>query len=226
MLQDRHTDAILCTFEFLPEELIKIYDIIKTPFLSVGINDTRGDVYILEENAAFHAVKYLIELGHTKIGGIFPNFPERREFITGRYDGFIRALDTYHIPVEQKYIYRDVMELADAAKSLSVRMDKQDYPTAFFCYSDEVAIGAMLYLAQEGFRIPQDISLMGFDAIPLSDMINPRLKTVDYEIEDMCKRIVENMICLAEGKKYQEPQNYKEYSLKIRESCCPPAESL
>ena len=225
MLQARHVDAILYSFEFFPDEIEKVREKIKIPILGVGFGRERGDSYLVEEYAACTAVKYLIELGHTKIGGIFPCISKRAEYISGRYDGYRRALNFYGIPINENYICFDVTGMSDVGEKLEKTIKKDDYPTAFFCYSDEVAVGAMLHLAQKGFRIPEDISLVGFDGIALGDRIKPRLTTVMRSTEACCRYEVAKIIAMIEGKEFHPSEDMSESGncrLVIRESCCPP----
>ena len=94
----------------------------------------------------------------------------------------------------KKYICDDVANMADAVQKIRFIAKKDDYPTAIFCYSDEVAIGTMLYLAQISLRVPDDISIIGFDGIPVGNVITPRLTTIVQPIDLMAKVLVARAI--------------------------------
>ena len=112
--------------------------------------------------------------------------------------------------------------MADAVQKIRFIAKKDDYPTAIFCYSDEVAIGTMLYLAQISLRVPDDISIIGFDGIPVGNVITPRLTTIVQPIDLMAKVLVEQMICVAEQKPFtisDATLDKLKSHLEIRESC-------
>ena len=80
----------------------------------------------------------------------------------------------------------------------------------------------MLYLAQIGLRVPNDISIIGFDGIPIGNVITPRLTTIVQPIELMSKILVEQMICVAEQKPFtisDATLDKLKAHLEIRESC-------
>ena len=222
MLQTKKVDVVVCTFDLTEQEKQKIRDRINIPIVGAGIAEKANGTFEGDKDAVFKAVEYLIKLGHTKIGGVFPKNENRKGFIEGRQAGFMGALETYNIPVMKKYICDDVANMADAVQKIRFIAKKDDYPTAIFCYSDEVAIGTMLYLAQISLRVPDDISIIGFDGIPVGNVITPRLTTIVQPIDLMAKVLVEQMICVAEQKPFtisDATLDKLKSHLEIRESC-------
>lgn len=136
--------------------------------------------------AAYSSAKFLIKNGHKKIG-VIGSFVDSGISKT-RYDGFRKALKAAKIPfdfdtsyVVSKYSYEGG---AEACEEL---MKKNPDLTAIFTMSDAMAIGAIRKLSDMGKRVPEDVSVIGFDGIALGDYLCPRLTTI-RQLED---RLVE-----------------------------------
>ncbi|MCX7956969.1 MAG: LacI family transcriptional regulator [Endomicrobia bacterium] len=144
--------------------------------------------------AAYSATKYLIECGHKKIG--FIAGPD--EYVTAkeRYRGFLEALRSNNIYVNKDYISNGNLEYIGGYTSI-VKMIKKikrkNFPTAIFCANDFTAIGAKDALEKNGFIIPDDVSLIGFDNIELTQQIVPALTTLDVPKEELGRLAVKRL---------------------------------
>ena len=114
------------------------------------------------------------------IGGIFAEDERRTGFVGARKRGFQMALKKYGIPYIDDIVLDDVSTMKEANKRVGAIMHSAYKPTAIVCYSDETAIGAMMYLMQHGIKIPEDISVIGLDGIPFGDCMMPRLTTMHF----------------------------------------------
>ena len=132
---------------------------------------------------AYHATEYLIQLGHKRIG-----------FITGsmdlgaaidRLDGYKSALRVHHIPEDQCLIYEGSFFQTDGYAGGSALLNLKDRPTAIFASNDVMAMGAMDAIRSCGLRVPEDVSILGFDDIPQAEMVRPALTTVRQPLEQM-----------------------------------------
>lgn len=226
-MQAQKMEALMCTFDLTDQERLRCTACIDIPFLQAGKFPGLEDSFDINESAAFEAVSYLIGLGHTRIGAVLPStMPGRRDLVTARRNGYLRALRTFGCQVCEDYILNDILSMQDATERIKYLVCRSDCPTAIFFFSDETAIGAMFYLAQHGFRIPQDISIVGFDGLVMGGMLAPRLTTVVQPIELMAKKSVEWMIAQVQKSPPFQPDDEDsqemKYRLLIRESCCPP----
>lgn len=226
-MQAQKMEALMCTFDLTEQERLRCTTCIDIPFFQAGKFPGQDDTFDINESAAFEAVSYLIGLGHTKIGAVLPStMPGRRDLVTARRSGYLRALRTFGCPVCENYILNDILSMQDATERIKYLVCRRDCPTAIFFFSDETAIGAMFYLAQHGFRIPQDISIVGFDGLAMGGMLAPRLTTVVQPIDRMAQKSVEWMISQVQKNPPFPQDNGEEqemhYHLLIRESCCPP----
>jgi LacI family transcriptional regulator len=141
---------------------------------------------------AYHATEYLIKLGHTRIG-----------FITGsmdlgaaidRLDGYRSALRVHHISEDSQLIYQGSFFQPDGYAGGSALLALSDPPTAIFASNDVMAMGAMDAIRSRGLRVPQDVSILGFDDIPQAAMVRPALTTVRQPLEQMGRLATQMLI--------------------------------
>lgn len=126
--------------------------------------------------ASQEAVEYLIRLGHRNIGML--NGQKKADVSGERYSGYVAALLNAKIPLRLDYMrYGDFME--DSAFIQSKKLLKE-HPeiTALFCASDIMAIGAIRALEEMGLRVPEDVSVLGFDDIPIAKYVYKGITTV------------------------------------------------
>lgn len=141
---------------------------------------------------AYNATEYLIKQGHTRIG-----------FITGsmdlgaaldRLEGYKSALQVHHIPEDSQLIYEGTFFQPDGYAGGSALLDLKDPPTAIFACNDVMAMGAMDAIRERALRIPEDVSIVGFDDIPQSAMVRPALTTVRQPLEQMGRLATQMLI--------------------------------
>jgi LacI family transcriptional regulator len=141
---------------------------------------------------AYHATEYLIKLGHTRIG-----------FITGsmdlgaaidRLDGYRSALRVHHLSEDSQLIYQGSFFQPDGYAGGSALLALSDPPTAIFASNDVMAMGAMDAIRSRGLRVPQDVSILGFDDIPQAAMVRPALTTVRQPLEQMGRLATQMLI--------------------------------
>jgi len=122
------------------------------------------------------AVRHLHELGHRKIAHVIG--PEDNVLSHARRQGALEAFSQLGLPMEPRWMIRGdfSLECGRAAARRILAMD--DRPTAVCCSSDQVAFGLVSTLTSEGVKVPEDISVVGFDDIELSEYYVPALTTV------------------------------------------------
>jgi LacI family transcriptional regulator, repressor for deo operon, udp, cdd, tsx, nupC, and nupG len=133
-------------------------------------------VHIDNLTAAFNAVNYLHELGHQRIGCIAG--PEEMPLCHYRLQGYVQALRRSGITVDPHYIARGDFTYEAGANALEQLLELPEPPTAVFCHSDIMALGALSLAKRRGLKIPEDLSIIGFDNISLSEFCDPPLTTV------------------------------------------------
>ncbi len=129
------------------------------------------------------AGQHLISLGHTRIGCIAR--PVDLSHAQDRINGCLTALQEAGLPHKKSWIARGGYTMENGRKAMETLLGLEDPPTAVFCYNDMMAIGALKAAREMGFRVPEDISVVGFDDIAEASFTSPALTTINQAKFDM-----------------------------------------
>jgi len=133
--------------------------------------------------AARVATEHLLDLGHRVIG-LVTNAPFDYTSARERRDGYLRALADAGIAADETLIVQANFDAASGRHAMARLLERRDL-TAVFVASDVVAFGAMAAIREAGLRVPDDISLVGFDDIPLAAYFDPPLTTIRLPAHDL-----------------------------------------
>ncbi len=147
-------------------------------------NQLMPSVDIHHEEAAFDAVKQLIDHGHRKIGMIGVSLQDPSHGFA-RFQGYKRALDQSGIPFRDDYVRVGHNRYESGIEMMQYFLQLSDQPTAIFSASDEMAIGAIHAIQDHGLRVPEQISVMSIDNLRMSEMVRPQLSTVAQPMYDI-----------------------------------------
>ena len=139
-------------------------------------------------SAEYKMTEYLIGLGHKKIA--YVGSIDATTSIMDRYLGYRRALHHYNIPYREDYLIED----RGADRLFKELVLPEDMPTAFVCNNDEIACILIEKLEKMGYRVPEDISVTGFDNYPFIRRNASGLTTVDVDIAMMASEGVELLL--------------------------------
>lgn len=154
-------------------------------------------VHVDNTTASYEAVTYLIQNGHRQIAMILSNTGETiRE---DRFQGYKNALADAGISINEKWVAESELSVEGGSRAMKEILRHDPKPTAVFCSTDSMAIGALTYLTDRGYKVPEDISVFGFDGIALSKLIRPRLSTVEYSAIEIGMTATRNLIKLCKG---------------------------
>jgi len=147
--------------------------------------DIESAPYITTNNfqGGYIATEHLIKLGHKRIGAI--NRPVELGHSKDRILGYKAALCDFGIPVDESLIVCGGYNIKNGYEALKTFLSLNHPPTAIFAYNDIQAIGAIRAAYQSGIRIPQDLSIVGFDDIPEASFTCPALTTISQAKYDM-----------------------------------------
>jgi LacI family transcriptional regulator len=123
------------------------------------------------------AAEHLISLGHTRIAvisGPLSSFPGRQ-----RHEAFLQILSDHGQPAGPEHVCLSDFRVEGGYTSMACLLDKPVPPTAVFCANNLMTIGALQLLRERGVAIPEAVSLVGFDDIDLSELLNPPLTVID-----------------------------------------------
>ena len=194
------TDGIVCVGKFSNAEIGMFKKLIDNlVFLDMPIDDKDATTITLDfEKAVNDAMTHLYELGHRKIGFLGGQeyledgtlFPDERPKL---FKNYCKRHD-----LEYKNYMVDGEFLVESGYNMMKELiNKGSLPTAIFAASDPIAIGAMKALQDNGYRIPEDISIIGFDNSNVTSYTNPPLTTMDAPVYAMGlygASIVHNMV--------------------------------
>lgn len=178
-----------------------------------------SSIYIDDKESAFKATDYLCKLGHKRIA-IITSGSGKKSIGQDRLEGYIKALEQNQIPVDVALIKR-VKDSSDIHSSYQITKElmKENVEfTAVFAVTDIFALGVIRALSDEGIRIPEDVSVLGFDGIKLGDYTVPRLTTIQQPVDEMVEASVNMIIEMIEHGKPGEDK-YFDTHLKVGESC-------
>lgn len=182
---------VLCA-DFEAEEMKKLYKSdIPVIVIDYGYeelcNVTSNNLQGLDK-----AVKYFKSLGHKKIGQIYGG----QYLYIGRQRKlfFEQSMKKHELEIVEEYMTSgEFFSKEDGYNGMKTLLKLEDPPTAIFCASDMIAIGAMQAIHETGLKVPDDISIIGFDGIDIGQLITPRLTTIRQDSNKM-GRIAANHI--------------------------------
>lgn len=140
-------------------------------------------VEIDNEKAAYDAVRVLIELGHNSIACI--TGPLNTRIAQQRLEGYKRALLENNLPIKDELIVEGTFKLDSGFRGVNILLERDINFTAIFACNDLMAVGAIKALKKRGLSVPENVSVIGFDGIPLCEYIEPALTTVAQPIYEM-----------------------------------------
>lgn len=158
-----------------------------------------SSVCISDEQAAKTAVEYLINSGHRKIGVLGGEMIHSTP-AKARYEGCIAAFEEYGIVYDpDNYYESDYFTMEGGYHAMQRLLKKADDFTAVFAMSDVTAMGAIRAICEAGKRVPEDISVIGFDGIETGQYIVPRLTTIKQPDEQIAERVVDILLSQIDG---------------------------
>lgn len=178
-------------------------------------------VGIDNRTAALKAVQFLIDLGHRRIA--FVTGPMTSNLSTDRLAGYREALQTARIRGDEHFIVNGdfTAESGTAAAKQLLALTRR--PTAIFCSNDEMAIGVIKVLRVQGVQVPTQMSVVGFDDIPLARYFDPALTTILQPKVDIGRRAMTVLAEILAGKKQLTTDHILPFQLVVRDSTARPA---
>jgi DNA-binding LacI/PurR family transcriptional regulator len=160
------------------------------PHYSLHADDYQGAQQVAE---------HLLALGHRNIGIVSA---DPRPFgFEERLRGFRQILAYHKIPFDERLMVYGDMTIESGYKIAPKLLQRENRPTAIFALNDRMALGIMQWAQKQGWNIPQDLSIVGFDDIPAASMTTPQLTTIRQPAIDMGREAVKMLFQLLEGGK-------------------------
>lgn len=169
---------------------------------------------------AYAATRHLAELGHQRIAVI--SGPRNLFSSRARMDGYRSAIEEAGLPVDPELMRWGDFHVEAAFKHATAMLSMEDRPTAIFAGSDLQAMGVLEAARLLHLQVPAQLSLVGFDDIPLSRWMSPPLTTVRQPLAEMAGTAVRFVLSHWEGVGKQDRSVELATSLVVRESTAPP----
>lgn len=222
LLADRRCDAIILYTRFMSESaLMTLLDSLPVPVMIINRDLPQARercVFFEQQLAAFKVVDYLIRQGHRDIACI--TGPIDTPTALARLAGYRQALEHHHIDLLDALVTYGDSSVPGGYHSCNALLQTGAPFSALFASNDDMAIGAMKALNQAGKRLPQDVSLFGFDDEPSAAYLQPALSTVYLPIDAMIEAAITQAFRLINGESVQ-PLTPFTGELKLRESVVP-----
>jgi LacI family transcriptional regulator len=163
-------------------------------------------------SSAYDATRYLISLGHQRIGHILG--PAGYLCTNERYEGYCRALREAGLEPDSRLIWQG--DFAPGGGQICAHqifsLPPAERPSALFTANDQTAFGVMEIAEQYGVRVPGDLALMGFDDMPISAFTTPGLTTIRQPHREMGELACELLLSLIDPKNYPFQQHEETFS--------------
>ena len=200
-LQRRRVDGIIVTSSRVGALQRARLEALQVPVALLNQDTAGSDLYNLtidNEYSAYLAVTHLLELGHRRIA--FVHGMNRLYSSNRRLAGYQKALENYGIELDETLIVHPTGG-DDYERGHQVwPVVWAQRPTAVFCYNDLIAIGMMVACKAQGIRIPEQISIVGFDNIEACEYTTPQLTTIHQPRRRLGRRVMQMVLDLIDNK--------------------------
>jgi LacI family transcriptional regulator len=204
-----------CATVSLPIVTIDCYGTIALDLPSVSSNNFAG---------GYSAAQHLLTLGHSRIGLI--RGADNASFSRERAFGFLAALSEHDLTVPEGLLIEAGFDYEGGLRAGRTMLDRADRPTAIAANCDSVAIGVIEAARQLGLRVPQDVSVVGFDDTKLAMWSTPQLTTVNQPLGDIARVALRMMSRLLDGQEPDSPHVQLATKLVLRDSTARPTDGL
>jgi LacI family repressor for deo operon, udp, cdd, tsx, nupC, and nupG len=171
--------------------LVASYDDVPDPRLNSVVTDNL--------DAAARAVAHLADFGHRAIGHVNVRNESDLSQPHQRFSGFIREMRRRQLPIRDEWMVPGDYSMSGGRRAAEQFLAMKERPTAIFTANDEMAIGLIAGLRQQGVECPRDISVIGFDDITVSQNYAPALTTMRQPREELGRVATEMLINILEG---------------------------
>ncbi len=171
-------------------------------------------------DAAVRQVTYLLDIGHRRFG-IIPGITQDNDRAYDRLHGVLHTLSNSGLSVPDDMLIECPYDIATSRQVTKKFMTMTEPPTAIVCGNDVLAYGALLECQAGGHKVPIEISIVGFDDLPLSSHMQPPLTTMHVPSEEMGQKAADYLLACLNGEAVPEHTEI-EVNLILRGTTAPP----
>lgn len=222
LVRTRKVDGLLIASPLINDPEVKVLHDEGTPIVLNGAADFDDIPSVDVDNiqGAYMAVRHLTEQGHRRIGHI-SNAAFSYTSARDRLTGYQQALDEAGIAYDAQLVHPGAFTDSSSYAPMTTLLDLPDPPTAVFIGSDLVALGAVQAIHHRGLSIPGDISVIGFDDLPIGKYLQPPLTTIHLPAYDLGQKLGEKILASIQGEAFPTLRTLLPTELVVRESTRP-----
>lgn len=169
-----------------------------------------------EKKGAYDAGIYLVENGHNNIGII--EGKKGFKSTIDRKNGFLKAMVENKIQINEEYMVSGEYNIQSGYEAMKKLLELSKIPTAVFCSNDDMAVGAMRAIIETGRRVPEDISIIGFDDSEYCNYVTPALTTIRKPVREVSIKGALKLLDLIEKRNFNGDKVYINTELVVRQS--------
>ena len=172
----------------------------KTPWVTMDhdISGLQTDSVLIDyQLGGYLATHHLLDLGHQRIGCI--TGPTQFSSSSERLEGYLKALKEANLPIDPALIVPGDFRIRGGETAMLELLNLERPPSAVFAFNDLMAIGAMQGARIRGLQVPDDVSIVGFDDIPLAEALYPTLTTIAQPISAIARVVMEILLGQVKG---------------------------
>ncbi|MGL5335087.1 MAG: substrate-binding domain-containing protein [Enterovibrio sp.] len=222
-LLQKRVDGLLLMCSCLEEERWDVFD--RYPDIPIVVMDWGPVLFSsdkIQDNSlqgGYMAAKYLIDCGHKDIGCITGPLDHHQAQM--RYAGYKRALQQACLPIDPNWIIESDFECAGGYNAFIKLYQRGKLPSALFVSNDMMAMGALQAASQKGLRVPDDLSLIGYDDVHIANFMMPALTTIHQPKYRLGKAAVDTLLYRLENPNTPAQIVQLEPTLVVRSSVAP-----
>jgi LacI family transcriptional regulator len=223
VFKEKRVEGIILTCSDIRHEYIQRLKHSKLPFVllyNTPFDKELNFVTIDNYKAAYEIVEHLVQLGHRRLGMIAGSFDMSDRSLV-RSQAFKACLKENGISFQQQYLIETDLTFEGGRSAMQTLLEITPPLTGIFCSNDFIGMGAIKTIRGKGFRIPEDISIVGFDDIEMASYFYPELTTIHQPAYQMGVKGAELLFKILSGELEGPQQIILDHSLIIRNSCGP-----
>ncbi|MBW6411127.1 LacI family DNA-binding transcriptional regulator [Clostridium weizhouense] len=202
IVEERKLDAVIIVSIQILDEYYKVLNKMNIPYILISTKSFNYDMpYIKVDDisASYAATKYLLDRGHKNIAMISGT---KKDPIAGwpRVQGYINALLDYGIKLDDELIVYGDFSYKSGIECMNILLNKKKKFTAIFVASDDMAVGVLNVAYRESIRIPEDLSVIGYDNTKIAIMSIPPLTTLSQPLYEMGCKAFNEILNMLNGK--------------------------
>jgi DNA-binding LacI/PurR family transcriptional regulator len=217
-IDPKSVEGIIATsFPDTEEKIVALSKFLPVVLLDNDIKGANIPAVVVDNfNSTYHAVEYAIGLGHKRIGYIAGL--QNSSVGLKRLAGYRTALQDYSIDIREDYIHVGDYEFTSGYESVAHFLALDELPTFIHCANDLMALGLVKGLMEKGIKVPDEISVSGFDNIEACERLHPSITTMSVDLERMARECVEILFSEVQGEDASMRKYIVPADLVVRES--------